>query len=137
MSKFLWLVIVVCTSKKHKCYLIYVGRQEDFSVANPALKSDNESKSSSKLIQSNKPLVLVIVWIWSAIKDLSRVTVIITVFSLLLLCSSHGVGENTIRKGIVPRHRGQKVVIMQLTIIRTPLNQSDSSNLAPLTISTK
>ena len=34
----------------------------------------------------------------------------------------------------VPRRRVQKVVIVQLTINRNPLNQSDSSNFAPLTI---
>ena len=34
----------------------------------------------------------------------------------------------------VPHRRVQKVVIVQLTTNRTPLNQSDSSNFAPLTI---
>ena len=44
--------------------------------------------------------------------------------------------EKGIRRGtkVSPRGRVQKVVIVRLTINRTPLNQSDSSNFAPLTI---
>ena len=46
-------------------------------------------------------------------------------------------GRERNKKGktkVSPRHRVQKVVIVQLTINRTPLNQSHSSNFARLTI---
>ena len=44
--------------------------------------------------------------------------------------------EKGISRGtkVSPRRRVQKVVIVRLTINRTPLNQSDLSNFAPLTI---
>ena len=53
-----------------------------------------------------------------------------------MIKSTKGMVEKGIRRGTKesPRRRVQKVVIVRLTINRTPLNQSDSSNFAPLTI---
>ena len=53
-----------------------------------------------------------------------------------MIKSTKGMVEKGIRRGakVSPRRRVQKMVIVRLTINHTPLNQSDSSNFAPLTI---